>query len=162
MQYPQGMAILKSYIACARTNLTCSPAHQPPNTLLSNYAKKNLELFVKSAKNTRLPLHSNSPFMLTIRKKLAEQQASKATGGSSGIGSPSGSGLKRKLSFRSQLLTAGMLILLKSLTCGWWICGHSLYMCHGICATEASELGDVTPSKWWHWIASTWLLLVNN
>lgn len=48
--------------------------------------------------------------MLTIRKKLAEQQASKATGGSSGDGSPSGSSLKRKLSFRSQLLTAGMLI----------------------------------------------------
>ena len=107
MQYPQGMAQLKTKLSL-RARICLAP---PTSTsaLISNYTNRSFELNVESAKTFAfLPLSQAPAFMLTIRKKLAEQQASKATGGSSGNGSSSGSGLKRKLSFRSQLLTAGM------------------------------------------------------
>ena len=101
LQHPKGMAMLKSKHARA---FDVQPRPRPRSrTWYSPIIRIGILNICRVSKTILLP-----PLMLTIRKKLAEQQASKATGGSSGDGSPSGSNLKRKVSFRSQLLTAGM------------------------------------------------------
>ena len=85
--------------------------------------------------------------MLTIRKKLAEQAASQ--GQDSGVGGVGGG--KRRLSFRSQLLTAGR-------GRGYLNSATPIAIAVLSVSTEASELGEVLPSRlcgyWCCWLLS--------
>ena len=88
--------------------------------------------------------------MLTIRKKLAEQAASGKDSKNDGVG---GKQLKRRVSFRSQLLTAGKCVHINTHTLTQSHSHtHTITQSHShghthTNTTEASELGEVIPSK---------------
>ena len=98
--------------------------------------------------------------MLTIRKKLAEQAASGKDSKNDGVG---GKQLKRRVSFRSQLLTAGKCVHINTHTLTQSHSHtHTITQSHSHThtitqshshghthtnTTEASELGEVIPSK---------------
>ena len=84
--------------------------------------------------------------MLTIRKKLAEQAASQAQEAAMG----GEGGVKRRLSFRSQLLTAG------ERGVAIWVMPHPFVTLDLLLPVEAGELGEVLPSK----LCSLWLCLL--
>ena len=101
--------------------------------------------------DTLLCCHSKTRVMLTIKKKLAEQASSTASASSGGgKGESRGRAVKRRVSFRSQLLTEGRVDLpsqnvITSTHSSTDLNCTTIYVPSTI--LEVRELGEILPSK---------------